>query len=126
MLRLPPRSTLADTLFPYTTLFRSRWPRSTRLRHAEELPVPVVVPDLAGRCVDRDHPLDPTIAQGVKGVVAGELLGLTDLDTPVLGPLAGPLACLLGGHGRLRPGVAHNRVVLVPQDRKSTRLNSSH
>src|SRR3546814_20719261 len=26
MIRLPPRSTLTDTLFPYTTLFRSRTP----------------------------------------------------------------------------------------------------
>src|SRR3546814_9926598 len=25
MIRRPPRSTLTDTLFPYTTLFRSRW-----------------------------------------------------------------------------------------------------
>src|SRR3546814_15978955 len=25
MIRLPPRSTLTDTLFPYTTLFRSVW-----------------------------------------------------------------------------------------------------
>src|SRR3546814_10695286 len=36
MIRRPPRSTLTDTLFPYTTLFRSRWrpgwglPPSTR------------------------------------------------------------------------------------------------
>src|SRR3546814_1839672 len=27
MIRRPPRSTLTDTLFPYTTLFRSRWVR---------------------------------------------------------------------------------------------------
>src|SRR3546814_8767723 len=25
MIRRPPRSTLTDTLFPYTTLFRSKW-----------------------------------------------------------------------------------------------------
>src|SRR3546814_8076242 len=28
MIRRPPRSTRTDTLFPYTTLFRSRWCRS--------------------------------------------------------------------------------------------------
>src|SRR3546814_9732769 len=28
MIRRPPRSTRTDTLFPYTTLFRARWPRS--------------------------------------------------------------------------------------------------
>src|SRR3546814_3840581 len=29
MIRRPPRSTRTDTLFPYTTLFRSRWTRPT-------------------------------------------------------------------------------------------------
>src|SRR3546814_88684 len=29
MIRQPPRSTRTDTLFPYTTLFRSKPPRST-------------------------------------------------------------------------------------------------
>src|SRR3546814_7877113 len=33
MIRRPPRSTRTDTLFPYTTLFRSRMRRSVR-RHA--------------------------------------------------------------------------------------------
>src|SRR3546814_1276638 len=31
MIRRPPRSTRTDTLFPYTTLFRSFWVRSTSL-----------------------------------------------------------------------------------------------
>src|SRR3546814_8732172 len=31
MIRLPPRSTRTDTLFPYTTLFRSDGPRRPRL-----------------------------------------------------------------------------------------------
>src|SRR3546814_514762 len=30
MIRRPPRSTRTDTLFPYTTLFRSPWPRAAR------------------------------------------------------------------------------------------------
>src|SRR3546814_9342330 len=30
MIRLPPRSTRTDTLFPYTTLFRSEWTNVTR------------------------------------------------------------------------------------------------
>src|SRR3546814_9710907 len=30
MIRRPPRSTRTDTLFPYTTLFRSSWPRPAR------------------------------------------------------------------------------------------------
>src|SRR3546814_1334911 len=32
MIRRPPRSTLTDTLFPYTTLFRSVFLRSSRYR----------------------------------------------------------------------------------------------
>src|SRR3546814_10083541 len=34
MIRRPPRSTRTDTLFPYTTLFRSTHPRTAGRRHA--------------------------------------------------------------------------------------------
>src|SRR3546814_9348766 len=37
MIRLPPRSTRTDTLFPYTTLVRSAGGRDPRLDHAEAL-----------------------------------------------------------------------------------------
>src|SRR3546814_4518771 len=33
MIRRPPRSTLTDTLFPYTTLFRSDLPSSSPISH---------------------------------------------------------------------------------------------
>src|SRR3546814_8446862 len=36
MLRLPPRSTRTDTLFPYTTLFRSREHQAGQRKHVEE------------------------------------------------------------------------------------------
>src|SRR3546814_5823475 len=36
MIRRPPRSTRTDTLFPYTTLFRSQSPRSGGRAHAGE------------------------------------------------------------------------------------------
>src|SRR3546814_14340962 len=38
MIRLPPRSTLTDTLFPYTTLFRSAVPAQRKQRLARLLP----------------------------------------------------------------------------------------
>src|SRR3546814_5291064 len=38
MIRRPPRSTRTDTLFPYTTLFRSWWPRGSAPRSAWGLP----------------------------------------------------------------------------------------
>src|SRR3546814_5871960 len=38
MIRRPPRSTRTDTLFPYTTLFRSAPDRNTRANYATRLP----------------------------------------------------------------------------------------
>src|SRR3546814_16977739 len=40
MIRRPPRSTRTDTLFPYTTLFRSRQGRPARRHHALAGPGP--------------------------------------------------------------------------------------
>src|SRR3546814_4275144 len=37
MIRVPPRSTRTDTLFPYTTLFRSELPESIQRRDTEQL-----------------------------------------------------------------------------------------
>src|SRR3712207_7822996 len=85
MIRRPPRS----TLFPYTTLFRSRVPLEGVARgDLQRLPLRVSLDDLV--------------------VAAAELLGLH----------------------RHANGLAHLFVggpdVLQVQDRKSTRLNSSH
>src|SRR3546814_11175822 len=45
MIRRPPRSTRTDTLFPYTTLFRSpRWARAYALRGPLVFPVRLVLP----------------------------------------------------------------------------------
>src|SRR3546814_2419796 len=38
MIRRPPRSTRTDTLFPYTTLFRSRWALAIRLVRQRRMP----------------------------------------------------------------------------------------
>src|SRR3546814_15569588 len=40
MIRRPPISTLTDTLFPYTTLFRS-WPCTAARDHSSSAPLPV-------------------------------------------------------------------------------------
>src|SRR3546814_7256272 len=47
MIRRPPRSTRTDTLFPYTTLFRSRAVRGTHRGLRDQRPV-------AGRGADHD------------------------------------------------------------------------
>src|SRR3546814_20661627 len=99
MIRPPPRSTRTDTLFPYTTLFRS----FLHLRRAVFLHM--IAADR--NAVELRH-----LARGVAENIA---------DDPHR------------GFGRVDIGVADHEllqnVVLdgpVEQDRKSTRLNSSH
>src|SRR3546814_6169262 len=72
MIRRPPRSTRTDTLFPYTTLFRSVLGNEVRTAVAEELDA-VQLPDAVGRLpqnlrIHRDvvpwveiEPLEPEI-----------------------------------------------------------------
>src|SRR3546814_5226322 len=59
MIRRPPRSTRTDTLFPYTTLFRSPFAvlsrRDGRLRHRRERPVPLDL-HLAGNANESESP----------------------------------------------------------------------
>src|SRR3546814_13778105 len=43
MMRRPPRSTRTDTLFPYTTLFRSRWLQDVATAHWVKLASPADV-----------------------------------------------------------------------------------
>src|SRR3546814_4445170 len=111
MIRLPPRSTRTDTLFPYTTLFRSldelRSPIACR--HQENVPDRhlVAVPverrrhrpalEIAKACVhaDRVGHRRAMVPQQAQGAVATNIAPL--------------------GKGDAEVG-----------DRKSTRLNSSH
>src|SRR5687768_17766420 len=79
MIRRPPRS----TLFPYTTLFRSRGAAGLRRR--------------LGRSI----------------TVSG-------------GPLGGPGIAERAGRVELLPGLEQRLQAREDQDRKSTRLNSSH
>src|SRR3546814_17261179 len=98
MLRRPPRSTRTDTLFPYTTLFRS----------GEYLPSAGA--DLLG--VDAD---DDALAAEFLGALAHEFRPGDGggVDRHLVGAGEKELADILDR--------AH-----APTDRKSTRLNSSH
>src|SRR3546814_20408467 len=49
MIRRPPRSTRTDTLFPYTTLFRSEGTHVKTTGRLPQSPVPVGPPRIAGR-----------------------------------------------------------------------------
>src|SRR3546814_8302542 len=104
MIRRPPRSTRTDTLFPYTTLFRSE-----HLAHA----------GAAGGPFEADHHdvagLDRAALYGIER----RFLGIEDACRPfeVLAAVAGKL-----DDAALRGTVSVKDRV----DRKSTRLNSSH
>src|SRR3546814_12075214 len=122
MIRRPPRSTRTDTLFPYTTLFRSPAPLEAGQR-LEGLGFDPVEPgievigkgrvdgDRAGR--NRGHPRD------VADPVAVHLLLRPD-DQHVADPGA--------VEPRRQPGVAraYRGVDRHAPNQKSTRLNSSH
>src|SRR3546814_2120807 len=120
MIRRPPRSTRTDTLFPYTTLFRSVIAGKeilALLAHggaAQRRP--------AGR--DQAH----RVAAGVP-VDAEEGVG------PGLGGGGRGVGLAAVAHGREYrggsrlwqcPGRRRRVAVGLPRDRKSTRLNSSH
>src|SRR3546814_19705070 len=94
MIRRPPRSTLTDTLFPYTTLFRSY--KHRMITDVRELKLP-----------------------------------LPSLDQIMLAFGPGRLAEVTGRSKRLIPNKPNGDLdgatgVQLEDDRKSTRLNSSH
>src|SRR3546814_8036258 len=113
MIRRPPRSTRTDTLFPYTTLFRSGgglvFHRRRRL-----LDLDVRERVRAALLADQQR-----IALGV---IARAMRRTLDLDQAAVAVLAATGADALGNDGAL--GVADQMDHLG--DRKSTRLNSSH
>src|SRR3546814_1102932 len=119
MIRRPPRSTRTDTLFPYTTLFRSQnVPKAARLAKAQEL---VATVGLEGR--EHSFPRELSGGQQQRVGIARSLIGECDvwfLDEPfsALDPL-------------IRREMQDEFVSLQSRlnksiDRKSTRLNSSH
>src|SRR3546814_15028031 len=97
MIRRPPRSKRTDTLFPYTTLFRS---------------VFFVALAVAGECDGRGR------GRKKRPSTPDRRLGQASSGRSKVG---GGRA---GGAGAGREG--RGSVHVPPQDRKSTRLNSSH
>src|SRR3546814_15874482 len=73
MIRRPPRSTRTDTLFPYTTLFRSMLPPAVGASRAEQLFAArrARVPSVRRPLLRVDHPLLPGVGgtgEGAAGV----------------------------------------------------------
>src|SRR3546814_8415589 len=122
MYRRPPRSTRTDTLFPYTTLFRSA--RRGRIAVAAR--------------ADREAQYLAEPRTAILRIVAGvaRSAAITDRDIDVaLGPIADPAAVMVAVFGMrdAEHGVVADRGIRLPQrvaahlkDRKSTRLNSRH
>src|SRR3546814_10978975 len=109
MYRLPPRSTLTDTLFPYTTLFRSD--EVDRLAVGREGEQDAAVHDRRAAVV---HELGLETDRRAVGDDLKIMVGQPRQQRP-----AGDLADMPDIGVDLRLGAQ-------PVDRKSTRLNSSH
>src|SRR3546814_8980590 len=116
MIRRPPRSTRTDTLFPYTTLFRSR----LRLE---------VQADFAGRAVTRFCDDDFGEAEYALHFGRPFLVLRVDLDIVALDRALGLARgdiIILAEHEEHHVGVLLDRARFTKVDRKSTRLTSSH
>src|SRR3546814_11542114 len=122
MRRRPPRSTRTDTLFPYTTLFRS----IVCILMGCGIPTTanyIIMATIAAPALGLLH-VEPIVAHFFVfyyGVLA-------DITPPVA--LAAYAAAGMAGADPFKTGNTAFRLglgkVLVPLDRKSTRLNSSH
>src|SRR3546814_5724777 len=121
MIRRPPRSTRTDTLFPYTTLFRSvegdpeRGEQFAARRPLLRIPLQLRV--VIGSVDHGDIADEPDIA-----IHQAEFVVVPDLHDPIADREGGVV------FARLAPGLQRDR---APQpdartDRKSTRLTSSH
>src|SRR3546814_6108066 len=105
MIRRPPRSTRTDTLFPYTTLFRS----VAAADHHHRLAVGV-----QRAVVESRHAVAEALAVGGGEEIHGRE-DVPEADTRHLDVA-----------GLVDPRGDQHRIVAPAQDRKSTRLNSSH
>src|SRR3546814_1697822 len=110
MIRRPPRSTRTDTLFPYTTLFRSPGRGSAG---GQELSALLTVEDLQ---------VDIPVGAGTLNAVRGISFEVSRGET----------LCIVGESGSGKSLTSLALMDLLPRksvrsaDRKSTRLNSSH
>src|SRR3546814_7668431 len=114
MIRRPPRSTRTDTLFPYTTLFRSTLFQQSPVRWRPLSP--------------RKSPSCPSTGASRLRRCLPELLAVARLpasSSPASCRRA-HVCCYLGPWLTSPPLILGERSLLSMEDRKSTRLNSSH
>src|SRR3546814_10959138 len=82
MIRRPPRSTRPDTLFPYTTLFRSVVARVHRLQHVERF---------SGAHLAHDDAIRPHAKRVLDEVALSDLAPALDIGRPGFEPRHMPL-----------------------------------
>src|SRR3546814_10725188 len=121
MIRRPPRSTRTDTLFPYTTLFRSEG----SLWHKLSGPLSALLMPLLGAVaafgLARSGQL---FVRAVIGMALGFAYFVADNFGLAMGNL-GAYPPMLAAWGPFLLFFLIGETVLI-RDRKSTRLNSSH
>src|SRR3546814_17306459 len=111
IIRRPPRSTRTDTLFPYTTLFRSNQ-SADGFTECKELGFGI-------------HPAT-CVADAFAQEVAGEKQAVHSHPSPVSGDGSGWTAPIVIRNCILIAYNSRSRLDGRRTDRKSTRLNSSH
>src|SRR3546814_9938871 len=121
MIRRPPRSTRTDTLFPYTTLFRS--PDPAGLQHRGTGAIDLQFLNLTDLLDRPELKLDKTI---VRETVRGCRVMVTGAGGTIGSELVRQLAALGPSEIVLLDHAEHNLYAIDMEDRKSTRLNSSH
>src|SRR3546814_7405963 len=117
MIRRPPRSTRTDTLFPYTTLFRSFASSFIKLG---------LVPGDGGAWA---LPRAVGFARAAELMLTGDMISAADALAMGLVSRVVPDAQLLDESLAIAGRIAANparAVRITKRDRKSTRLNSSH
>src|SRR3546814_3510955 len=115
MIRRPPRSTRTDTLFPYTTLFRSERDLSEACFVKFNLRAALVIGEPTARCVRFDpHPCNAPDArsaavlrqryQHVEGIATEQVVALlregSGRNEHGAGEVIDVVACRLGAEGR--------------------------
>src|SRR3546814_6608541 len=124
MIRRPPRSTRTDTLFPYTTLFRSADRRGRREAAGDRL----FRAWLVGRAsANREYRCRRSAGMDARGARrgcmtdAGFAARLTAMRAMLISSALAAAFALSAA-----AGAAPTSLLPVEPDRKSTRLNSSH
>src|SRR3546814_8648808 len=122
MIRRPPRATRTDTLFPYTTLFRSV---ADLLGDRHDTARKLAADFRSGRRIEFDRAIK------LACIADGGGPGLGDFNPALLGCLRGngraTLVIFVGPAAAFAFDCRHDLPVEAMRfDRKSTRLNSSH